>query len=75
MSDRLDEVFSNYPTHLSVPQLAELLGIRPPTAYKWLSEGKVPAYKVAGTWVILRDEVKDLIASGRHLPAEPDEDG
>jgi excisionase family DNA binding protein len=64
---RLDDLFADYPAQLSVQQLAEVLGISRPTAYKWLNEGTVPAYRVGGAWVILRDEVKDLIAAGRNL--------
>lgn len=70
MTDRLDELFERYPEHLSVPQLADVLGVRPSTAYRWLQVGIVPAYKVGGAWVILRDEVRDLVASGRNLPKD-----
>jgi len=71
LTNHLDELFARYPEHLSVPQLADVLGIRPSTAYKWLQTGVIPAYKVGGAWVILRDEVRDLVASGRNLPADP----
>jgi excisionase family DNA binding protein len=47
--------------------MAEVLGVGRATAYKWLNDGTVPAYRVGGVWVILRDEVKDLIAAGRNL--------
>jgi excisionase family DNA binding protein len=49
------------------------LRIQVPTAYKWLREGTIPAYKVGSTWVILRDELKELVASGHNLPAPQDE--
>jgi excisionase family DNA binding protein len=68
LTSRLDELFGRYPEHLSVPQLADVLGVRPSTAYKWLQTGIVPGYKVGGAWIILRDEVRDLVASGRNLP-------
>lgn len=71
---RLDDLFADYPAHLSVGQMAEVLGISRPTAYKWLNEGTVPAYRVGGAWVILRDEVKDLIAAGRNLVEDIAED-
>lgn len=72
--NRLDDLFADYPAHLSVGQMAEVLGISRPTAYKWLNEGTVPAYRVGGAWVILRDEVKDLIAAGRNLAEDLAED-
>ena len=64
---RLDDLFADYPARLSVGQLAEVLGVGRATAYKWLNDGTVPAYRLGGTWVILRDEVKDVIAAGRNL--------
>lgn len=73
MSDRLDDVFADYPVHLSVSQLAELLGIQKSTAYKWLNQGRIPAYKIGGAWVILRDEVKDALLSSRHPRDDKDQ--
>lgn len=74
---RLDDLFADLPASMSVTQTAEILGIRRSTAYKWLNDGTIPAYRVGSTWVILRDELKDLIASGRNLSREdpPHEDG
>lgn len=66
----LDELFADLPANLTVAQTAEILGIRPSTVYKWLNEGVLPGYKVGSAWVILRDEVKDRIRSGRNLPDE-----
>lgn len=70
---RLDDLFADYPARLSVTQVSEILGIGRATTYTWLNEGKIPGFKVHGAWVILRDELKDLIASGRNL-APPDDD-
>jgi len=67
----LDDLFEGYPTQLTVLQLTEILGIRRTTAYKWLRDGTIPAYRVGSAWVILRDEVKDCVASGRNLPQQP----
>jgi len=67
---RLDDLFADYPARLSVGQLAEVLGVGRATAYKWLNDGTIPAYRVGGVWVILRDEVKDLIAAGRNFVEE-----
>lgn len=65
---RLEELFAPYPEHLTVEQLASVLGIKVPTAYRWLQTGLVPAYKVGQTWVILRDEVRDHLEAGRNSP-------
>jgi excisionase family DNA binding protein len=63
----LDDLFAGYPANMTVAQLSEVLGIGRATTYKWLNEGTIPAYRVGGSWVILRDEVKDFIAAGRNL--------
>jgi excisionase family DNA binding protein len=62
--DFLDEHFAGYPTHLSVDQLAEVLGLGSrEVAYRRLREGKIPAMNIEGRWLILRDEVKDWARS------------
>jgi excisionase family DNA binding protein len=65
---RLDDLFADYPPHLTVTQVSEVLGIGRATTYTWLNAGTIPAYRVGSAWVILRDELKDAIASGRNLP-------
>ncbi len=68
----LDDLFAKYPVAMSVPQIAEVLGRPASTIYKWLNDGTIPGSKVRGSWVVWRDEVKELVASGRNLPAEDD---
>jgi len=73
MMSRLDELFAPYPDHLSVEELAEILGVTRLTAYRWLQRGLVPGYKVGASWVILRDEVRDHLATQRNeYRAPPD---
>lgn len=67
MTSRLDELFDGLPKKLDVPQVAELLGMTKKGVYQWIHSGTVPAYKLAGTWIILRDELRDAIASGSNL--------
>jgi excisionase family DNA binding protein len=59
MARHIHELLGDLPRRLSVPQVAELLGVGEPTVYRWLRDGEIPAYKVGSTWVILRDEVCD----------------
>jgi len=63
---RLDDLFAPYPEHLTVEQLAEVLGVTKLTAYRWLQRGIVPGYKVDRAWLILRDEVRDHLVAGRN---------
>ena len=74
MTTRLDELFEGYPEHLTVQHLTKLLGKERTTIYKWLHEGALPGYRVGGSWVVLRDEVKDLLATGHNLSPEPPEE-
>lgn len=65
---RLDELFEGLPTHLSVDELAGVLGVRRNTAYRRLGEGEIPAYRVHGGWLILRDEIRDYLKSKKVGP-------
>lgn len=72
MSRHLDELFSAYPVHLSVSNLAELLGVTQKTAYEYLQAGELPAYRIGTRWLILRDEVKEFVEmSSHHARREP----
>lgn len=71
----LEERFAEYPEHLTPEHLAEILGVRRPTAYQWIRNGVIPAYKVGGSWIIFRDEVMDHLRQSRNIPSPPtDED-
>jgi excisionase family DNA binding protein len=58
----LEELFAAYPVHLSVANLASVLGVTQKTAYDYLQAGDLPAYRIGTRWLILRDEVKDFLA-------------
>ena len=74
MTSRLDELFDGLPKRLGVQEVAELLDMTTQGVYKWIHSGTIPAYKLGATWIILRDELRDAIASGsnltQRLPAE-----
>ena len=61
MTRQLDDLFSSYPVHLSVSNLAAVLGVTQKTAYEYLQAGDVPSYRIGTRWLILRDEVKEFI--------------
>ena len=70
MTSRLDELFGDLPKKLVVPQVAGLLGMTKKGDYQWIHQGTIPAYKLGATWIILRDELRDAIASGSNLAQE-----
>ena len=75
---RVDDLFDRFPEHLSVEDLAQVLGVTRNTAYRWLQQGDVPAYQISGkdggraVWVILRDEVKDWFVQHRNQRTDTD---
>jgi excisionase family DNA binding protein len=73
MSRHLDELFDQFPTHLSVTHLSTILGVTKKTAYDYLQSGEVPAYRIGTKWVILRDEVRDFVLASAigHIPSSP----
>ena len=42
---------------LSVTDIADYLGVKKDTVYKWLSKRTIPAHKVGRLWKFKRDEV------------------
>ena len=47
---------------LSVDELADYLKLKPVTLYKLLRQGKVPGFKVGGTWRFRKSTIDDWIA-------------
>ena len=74
MTSRLDELFDGLPKRLGVQEVAELLDMTTQGVYKWIHSGTIPAYKLGATWIILRDELRDAIASGSNLTQQLDPD-
>lgn len=74
MTSRLDDLFEGLPVKLDVTQVAELLGMTKKGVYQWIHQGVIPAYKLGSTWFVLRDELRDTVASGSNqthvFPAE-----
>ncbi|MUK01615.1 helix-turn-helix domain-containing protein [Vibrio cholerae] len=68
----LDDRFAELPENLTIEQLADVLGVKRATAYQWLNRGVVPAYKLGGTWIIFRDEVRDHLVKSRNVQSAPD---
>lgn len=71
VTDGLDALFEGRKETLTVPEVAELLGMTKPGVYKWLKDGVIPGYKVGATWFILRDELKETLRQGANTPRMP----
>lgn len=67
----LDRLFEGLPERLSVDQLTDLLGLSSTTVtYRLLRDGHVPAIRLSGKWLILRDDVKEHMRA-QYNTAEP----
>ena len=50
---------------LSVAEIADYLGIKRDTVYKWIERKEMPAHKVGRLWKFRRDEVDAWVRSGK----------
>lgn len=49
---------------LSVDEIANHLGVKPVTIYKWLAAKRIPAHKVGRLWKFRTEEVDEWVTSG-----------
>ncbi|MCU1633062.1 MAG: hypothetical protein JWM61_1714 [Micrococcaceae bacterium] len=69
MSEALDRMFALLPERLSIDELTDVLGLSDKSVtYRWLREGRVPAIKLGGGWLILRDDIKDHLRKNYNVP-------
>lgn len=68
MSDGLDDLFEGKKATLTVQEVADMLGMTKQGVYHWLRDGKIPGYKIASNWFILRDELKETLRKGANVP-------
>lgn len=69
MSRALDVLFADLPARLSVDQLTDVLGLSDKTVtYRWLRDGRIPAIRLGGTWIIFRDDIKDHLEAHYNTP-------
>jgi excisionase family DNA binding protein len=51
---------------MTVKEIAEYLGVHPMTIYKYVQEGKIPAFKIGASWRIRRDSIKKWMDENEH---------
>lgn len=52
---------------ISVDEIADHLGIKRDTVYKWIKERKLPGHKIGWLWKFNRKEVDQWVTSGSIL--------
>lgn len=53
------------PEWLSVAEAAEVLDVSTRTAYRWIGEGLLPAYRIGHPLRVKRVDLEELISKGR----------
>ena len=56
---------------LSVDEIADHLGIKRDTVYKWISERQMPGHKIGRLWKFNKKEVDEWVKSGGAGDNEP----
>ena len=47
---------------LTVKDVAEYLDVHPMTIYKYVQDGKIPAFKVGASWRVRKDSIQKWIS-------------
>ena len=55
---------------MTIKEVAKYLKVKEKTAYKLVAEGKIPGFKVGGSWRFRRDEIEKMTKS-QSLGGEP----
>lgn len=71
MHDALDDLFKDLPETLTVKEVAHLLRKTDQGIYSMLQAGKLPGYRVAGSWIIARDALKEQMRQGSSIRETP----
>jgi excisionase family DNA binding protein len=51
--------------YLSVAEIAQYLGVKEDTVYKWITAKRLPAHKVGRLWKFKKAEVDEWIRKGK----------
>lgn len=62
----LDALFAQYGETMTPEQVGALLHLKTATLYEAFRGGRLPAYKVGGSWVILTAELKNHLIENRN---------
>lgn len=59
--DALDRLFSDVEPTLRKKDAAALIGVSPQTLQRLIDSEKIPAYRPAGQWILLSEDVKEYM--------------
>jgi excisionase family DNA binding protein len=52
---------------LTLPEIAQTLGMNPSTVRLWVREGRLPAEKVGRKWMVRRADLEQMLADQPHV--------
>ncbi|MCZ7669198.1 MAG: helix-turn-helix domain-containing protein [Chloroflexi bacterium] len=58
---------------LSTDEIADYLGVKRDTIYKWIERHNFPAHKAGRLWKFRKDEVDTWLVAGNHQQPAPEE--
>lgn len=51
--------------YLSLEEVADYIGVKKDTLYRWAAKGLTPAHKIGRLWKFKKDEVDEWVKSGK----------
>lgn len=76
---RLDDLLDACPELMKAGDVAKLLGVSSRTVQNWLKEEALPGIRIAGTWVVVREELRQWLHEAHNQrgrgAAPPDPEG
>jgi excisionase family DNA binding protein len=72
-ADAIDRLFQQSPPTIGPTEVAQRLGVSQKSVYTWLKDGLIPGYKLGTNWLIITDELKNVLRAGanKHTPTGP----
>jgi len=51
---------------MTVKEIADYLDVHPMTIYKYVQDGKIPAFKIGASWRIRKDSIRKWMEENEH---------
>ena len=68
-----DDYWAGFPEVLSIAELARITRKTEQTVWRWLADGKIPAHRIAGAWIVYRETFRRSLEHPTEAPGLPDQ--
>lgn len=65
---RIDELLDDQPLHMSVKDVAQVLGVTERTIVRWLKTGELPGLRLPNQWLVLREDLRQWLRAAYNQP-------